>query len=277
VVRSSGQDMPIPQTQCKAAVAPEIAAGMTYAMKRVISGGTGGASATGDGTMLAGKTGTTDSGVHTWMTGFSSAVATATWVGNVSGAKTLSKIMLNHKAGNTVRHDIWRTIMKVADKEYPTTALANPPQSMIDATYMTVPTVSGQLQTDAVQHIQASDLNAAVVVTPIASSQPKGTVAYTRPAAGQSIPRGSQVRIFISAGGMVRIPSVGVVGETVATATATLKALGFPQVMIPQPSQVQYMQHSATVPAGNVIGTVPGVGKSADVRGAILLILSTGP
>jgi len=277
VVRSSGQDMAIPQSQCKAAVAPEIAAGMTYAMKRVISGGTGGASSTGDGTMLAGKTGTTDSGVHTWMTGFSSAVATATWVGNVSGNQSLSKISLNHKAGNTVRHDIWRTIMKVANKEYPTTALAEPPQSMIDATYVTVPSVSGQLSDDAVQHVQSSDLNAAVVVTPISSSQPKGTVAYTRPAAGIAVPRGTQIRVFISAGGMVRIPSAGVVGETVATATATLKALGFPQVILPQPSQAQYMQHSATVAAGNVIGTVPGVGKSADVRGAILLIISTGP
>jgi serine/threonine-protein kinase len=167
--------------------------------------------------------------------------------------------------------------MKVADKEYATTALDNPPQSMIDATYATVPNVNGQLQNDAVQHIQASDLNAAVVVTPIASTQPAGTVARTRPLAGQAIPRGTQVKIYISAGGMVRIPSTGVVGETVATATATLKALGFPQVVTPQPSQVQYMQHSATIPAGNVIGTVPGVGKSVDVRGAILLIISTGP
>jgi membrane peptidoglycan carboxypeptidase len=277
LVRSSNQEMTIPQTQCKAAVAPEIAAGMTYAMKRVISGGTGGASATGDGTMLAGKTGTTDSGVHTWMTGFSSAVATATWVGNVSGTQALSKILLNHKAGNTVRHDIWRTIMKVADKEYPTVALDEPPQSMIDATMATVPNVYGQIGTDAAQHIQDSDLNAALVVVPVPSIQPKGTVAYTRPGPSKSIPRGTQVRIFISGGGMVRIPSVGVVGETVATATATLKALGFPAVSLPQPSQPQYMQHSATVPNGNVIGTVPAVGSNADPRGAILLIISTGP
>jgi hypothetical protein len=211
------------------------------------------------------------------MTGFSSAVATATWVGNVSGTQALSTIKLNNKAGNTVRHDIWRTIMKIADKEYPTVALDEPPQSMIDATFATIPNVRGQIQSDAAQHVQASDLNAAVVEIPVASSQPAGTVAYTRPTAGHSIPRGSQVKIYISAGGMVRIPSVGVVGETVATATATLKALGFPQVILPQPSQAQYMQHSATVPSGNVIGTLPGVGKDADPRGAILLIISTGP
>jgi beta-lactam-binding protein with PASTA domain len=102
-------------------------------------------------------------------------------------------------------------------------------------------------------------------------------VAYTRPSAGRSVPRGTQIKIFISAGGKVKIPSAGVVGETVATATATLTALGFPQVAEPQPSQGQYLQHHPTIPAGRVIGTVPKVGSAADVRGAILLIISTGP
>jgi membrane peptidoglycan carboxypeptidase len=105
-VRATKEMLTVPQPTCTPAVTPEVAAGMTYAMQAVISGGTGGASSTGDGTALAGKTGTTDSGVHTWMTGFSSAVGTATWVGNVSGSTSLSRILLNKKAGNTVRHDI---------------------------------------------------------------------------------------------------------------------------------------------------------------------------
>ncbi|MEY4391030.1 MAG: hypothetical protein RLZZ400_773, partial [Actinomycetota bacterium] len=277
VVRATNQDMPIPKSTCKAAVTPEVAAGMTYAMKRVISGGTGGASSTGDGVMLAGKTGTTDSGVHTWMTGFSSAVATSTWVGNVSGAKSLKGIKLNGKAGNTVRHDIWRSIMQVANKEYPTGPLAEPPQSMIDATYVTVPMVNGQLPDNAVQQIQIADLNAKVQVVSIPSTQPPGTVAMVRPASGVSVPRGTQIKVYISAGGKVKIPSQGVVGETVATARATLLALGFPAVEEPQPSQAQYIQKSATIPKGYVIGTVPGVGTAADVRGAILLIISAGP
>ena len=277
VVRSNNQEMNIPKTECKAAVSPEVAAGMTYAMKRVISGGTGGASSTGDGVMLAGKTGTTDSGVHTWMTGFSSAVATATWVGNVSGAKSLGGLRLNGKAGNTVRHDIWRSIMKVANKQYPTTKLAEPPQSMIDATYVTIPKVAGQLPDNASQLIQNADLNAAVQVTSIPSIYPAGTVATVRPSAGTSVPRGTQIKIYVSAGGKVRIPSAGVVGQTVDTAKATLLALGFAAVETPQPSQAQFVVKSDTVPKGNVVGTVPAVGTSADVRGAILLIISSGP
>ncbi len=276
-VRSSKTDMPIPKTKCSQAVTPEVAHGMIYAMKRVMSGGTGGASNTGDGAMLAGKTGTTDSGVHTWMTGTSTSVATATWVGNVSGKTSLSRIRLNGKAGNTVRHDIWRSIMRVANKEYPTGAFQNPPQEMIDATMIVIPKVAGVTPESAAENIKISDLNAAIQTKGVASSLPKGTVAYTKPSAGQVVPRGTQIKIYVSNGGKIKIPRAGVVGETVETATATLLALGFPAVTAPQPSQTQYFVSHPTIPAGNVVGTMPGVGTSAAITGAVLLIISTGP
>ncbi len=277
VVRATKAEMNIPKTRCTQAVTPEVSAGMLYAMKSVLAGGTGGASNTGDGVMLAGKTGTTDSGVHTWMTGTSTAVATATWVGNVSGNKSLSRISLNGKAGNTVRHDIWRSIMKVANQQYPTGTFPNPPQSMIDATMIVVPAVGGQLPDNAAVNINVADLNAKVIVKKVASSQPAGTVAYTRPSAGRVIPRGSQVKIYVSSGGKTKIPSAGVVGETPANAISTLTALGFSAVAAPQPSQSQFFQHSDTVPEGRVIGTSPAVGTAATLDGAILLIISSGP
>jgi membrane peptidoglycan carboxypeptidase len=277
VVRATKAEMAIPKTKCSQSVTPEVSAGMLYAMKRVMAGGTGGASNTGDGVMLAGKTGTTDSGVHTWLTGTSTAVATATWVGNVSGNNSLSRISLNGKARNTVRHDIWRSIMKVANKQYPTSTFPNPPQSMIDATMIVVPAVGGALPDSAAETIKVADLNAAIRVQKVASSQPAGTVAYTRPSAGQVIPRGSQVKIFVSSGGKTKIPSAGVVGETPESAISTLTALGFSAVAAPQPSQTQLFQHSDTIPEGRVIGTLPAVGSSAILTGAILLIISSGP
>ncbi|MCX8528563.1 MAG: penicillin-binding transpeptidase domain-containing protein, partial [Rhodoluna sp.] len=193
IVRSTQQELKVPTSQCSQAVTPEVAAGMTYAMKAVMSGGTGGASNTGDGTPLAGKTGTTDSGVHTWMTGFSSAVATATWVGNVSGSKSLSGIKLNKKAGNTVRHDIWRTIMQTANKLYPGTALDSPPATMLDAAFIKIPDVTGQTPDAANEVIKTNLLSGSIVVKQVASPQPAGTVAYTRPAAGKAVPQGSAV------------------------------------------------------------------------------------
>jgi len=275
IVRSTQQELKVPTSQCSQAVTPEVAAGMTYAMKAVMSGGTGGASNTGDGTPLAGKTGTTDSGVHTWMTGFSSAVATATWVGNVSGSKSLSGIKLNNKAGNTVRHDIWRTIMQAADKIYKGGALDNPPASMLDAAMIKVPDVSGQTPDAANEVIKTNLLSGTIVVKQVASPLPAGTVAYTRPAAGAVVPSGAQVKIYVSKGGGSVVPNVA--GMSVLNAKATLLQAGFAAVSEPQPSQTQFFVKSTTVPKGMVVGTDPAAGSPAASTGAILLIISAGP
>ena len=273
--RVESKELNVPKTTCSQAVSPEVAAGMTYAMQRVISGGTGGASSTGDGTQLAGKTGTTDSGVHTWMTGFSTAVATATWVGNVSGSKSLSSFKLNNKAANTVRHDIWRTTMKTANKLYPGGKFDAPPASMINAAQLTVPSVAGQDPQAAIQVLKTAGFNPTIVTTQVAGSTPAGTVAYTRPSANSSTAAGTQVRIYVSKGGSVSVPNV--TGMTVANAKATLLAAGYAAVSEPQASQTQYFQKSATVAKGNVIGTDPAAGTAASVNSAILLIISTGP
>jgi membrane peptidoglycan carboxypeptidase len=238
--------------------------------------GTAGASNTGDGAVLAAKTGTTDSGVHTWMSGFSSTVATSTWVGNVSGAKSLAGFQLNHKAANTVRHEIWRTIMQTADKLYPPAkTMPNPPQTMIDATMIVVPPVGGQTPDAASQAVISTGLNAKVSVKTVSSAQPAGTVAKTVPAAGQVIPIGSQVVIYVSQGGQTAVPDVS--GKSVADAKATLLDAGFSAVSEPQPSQGQFFVHSPTVPKGNVVSTVPTAGTQAAGDGAILLIISSGP
>jgi membrane peptidoglycan carboxypeptidase len=274
-VRATNSLLQVPKSQCSQAVSPEVAAGMTYAMQGVINGGTGSASATGDGTPLAGKTGTTDSGVHTWMTGFSSQVATATWVGNVVGAKSLSGILLNKKAANTVRHDIWRTIMQAVNKIYPGSKFPAPPASMIDASMITVPTTVGTAPDAAAQAIAAEGLSAKVVVTPIGSLQPKGTVAKTVPAAGSVVPVGRQVLIYVSSGGSIVVPDVS--GMTVDQAKAALLAVGFSAVNIPQASQGQFYLKSPTIPKGYVVATIPAAGTASTSAAAILLELSSGP
>ena len=275
VVRASNTEMPVPTTQCTPAVAPEIAAGMIYAMKAVMSGGTGGASNTGDGAQIAGKTGTTDSGVHTWMTGATTAVGTATWVGNVVGTTTLGHVLIHGKPANTIRHDIWRTTMQTVNKLYKPGKFDNPPQSMIDATMITVPNEASRLPTDAVSDLVLNNLYANVMVKQVASSQPIGTVAGTQPRAGKTVPFGTLVKIYVSKGGSSIVPNVAAM--TVGDAKDTLLAAGFSAVSVPQASQSQYFQHSATVPVGNVIGTLPAAGSTASSDGAILLILSLGP
>jgi membrane peptidoglycan carboxypeptidase len=275
VIRSSATEMPVPATQCSEAVSQDVAAAMIVAMKKVMNGGTGGASNTGDGAEIAGKTGTTDSGVHTWMTGTTSAVSTATWVGNVVGTKSLKNFVFHGHVANTVRHDIWRTIMKKVNKIYKPGKFDKAPKSMIDATMITIPNVIGKLPSDATSDLILAGLNANIKVKQVVSTQPVGTVAWTSPRFGKTLAKGTQVKIYVSKGGSSIVPDVS--GMTVADAKAALLAEGFAAVSTPQPSQGQYFQHSANVPAGNVVATLPGAGATASSEGAILLILSLGP
>jgi len=274
VVRATNTDMTVPSTQCSQAVSPEVADGMAYAMKAVM-GGTAAASNTGDGAQIAGKTGTTDSGVHTWMTGTTTAVSTATWVGNVVGNTSLASFSLHGKAANTVRHDIWRTIMKTVNKIYVPGKFTDPPSTMIDATMITVPNQVGKLPGDAANDLVLNGLNANVMVKQVISSQPVGTVAFTMPHEGQSIPRGSQVKIFVSMGGSAVVPSVA--GMSVSDAKTTLLNAGFSAVSSPVATQSQFFVHSPNVPAGKVASTLPAAGSTASAAGAILLIISLGP
>jgi beta-lactam-binding protein with PASTA domain len=61
-----------------------------------------------------------------------------------------------------------------------------------------VPDVTGQDQQSAVATLQQAGLNARIVEVP--STQPKGTVLAQRPAAGQKVAQGSDVRLNVSKG-----------------------------------------------------------------------------
>ena len=165
--------------------------------------------------------------------------------------------------------------MKSANKAYPGGPFDPAPQEMIDATMVEMPSVAGQTADTASSNIKTLGLNVKIVTKQVSSTQPANTVAYSNPKPGTSIPIGSVVKIYISKGGLTKVPSVK--GMTPTDATKALNDAGFPTVSVPQPSQKQFFQRDPNVPAGNVIGTLPAAGKAVNSDSAILLIISTGP
>ncbi len=275
IVRSTGIEMRVPTTRCTQAMTPEVAAAATYAFEQVITGGTGTRSRIDDDVPIAGKTGTSDSSVQTWMTGYSSEVATAAWVGNVSGAVKVDNTSVRGLFGGAVRHEIWRKVMTRANKLYGGSAFPTPPEIYLGASNVIMPNVNGLLPTDAEEFIKLAGLSVKIAKTPILSLNPIGTVASADYQAGTEVIRGSLVTLYISKGGSVVVPDVA--GLTVAEAKARLLEAGFPAVSEPVPSQVQYFVNSSTVPKGNVVSTSPGPGTPAEGLGAILLVISKGP
>lgn len=274
VKRSTNTEMTVPKSLCSQAVAPEIAAAMTTALRTVISGGTGTASNPGDGTPVAGKTGTTDSSVQTWMVGYSTAVSTAVWVGNVVGKKSLNAISIKGASAYVARHSIWRSTMKAANKVYKGTAFMGAPATLTGTTDAIVPNVVGLAPDAAVAAIEAADLNAKIMPIPVASMQASGTVDHTSDPAGTVKPRGSQIQIYVSVGGQIVVPNVS--GMTVAAARDALLMAGFAAVSEPVASQSQYFVQSS-VAKGLVAATDPAAGSTVASGGAVMLIISNGP
>jgi membrane peptidoglycan carboxypeptidase len=275
VIRSTGEQMRVPASQCSQAMSPEVAAAATYAFQQVISGGTGTRSRTPDEVPIAGKTGTSDKTIQTWMTGFSSEVATAAWVGNVSGAQPLDPISVRGLFGGAIRHEIWRKVMTRANKLYGGSAFQAPPALYLGASNVIMPNVVGLLPDDAEEFVKTAGLSVKIATKQVLSMAPAGTVAYANYESGAEVVRGSLVTLYISKGGEIVVPNVA--GLTVAEARNRLLMAGFAAVSEPQPSQPQFFEFSNTIPKGNVIGTSPAAGTPAEGLGAILLIISKGP
>ena len=272
VVRLTGEEMVIPKTECSRAMTSEVAAAATYAFQQVISGGTGTRSRTGDGVPIAGKTGTSDNTRQTWMTGFSSRVATAVWVGNVVGTQPVDYTSVNGLFGGAVRHEIWRGVMQQANAIYGGERFPSPSPVYLGASTVTMPEINALLPDVAETIVKTAGLTVEIAESPVASANPVGSIAYANYDAGATVDRGSLVTLYISKGGMKAVPNVA--GKTVAEATSILNSAGFTTVSPGVPGQEET---SRTVPVGNVVRSTPAAGKFAAVDGAILLVISKGP
>ncbi|WP_395242842.1 transglycosylase domain-containing protein [Agromyces sp. MMS24-K17] len=120
IVGRDGEEIPPPKSTCTQAVAPEVAQGMYYGLRRVMTGGTGSLSNSGTqpNVPLIGKTGTTDGAKDTWMVGASTRVATAAAVVSVTGDANQRGISFASGQAATARHRMWPIVMSVAAAKY---------------------------------------------------------------------------------------------------------------------------------------------------------------
>ena len=269
VLRGTNDELAVPKSLCNQSVAPGVAAAMIHAMKAVVSGGTGSAANTNDGTPLAGKTGTTDDRIHTWMAGFSTEVATAAWVGNVVGLTPQTGKSVNGRAVSTIRHAVWKDVMLEVNKHYEEEQFTRANPRYIEATMRNIPDITGfNLETAKVQLI-SGDLNVQLVELPVASAQQIGNVAYTFPPAGEPVPRGSIIEVFISSGGQLEMPDVS--GLSLQDAYLSLEVMGFFPAP-PQPSQYWMLNLcDPTLPADSVHSTIPAAGEEVIIASAVIV------
>jgi membrane peptidoglycan carboxypeptidase len=225
IVAPDGTDLGGQEKSCHQAITPDIAAGVAYALQRVVNGGTGSASNPHNGIPLIGKTGTTDDSIHTWMLGSSSRTTLAVWVGNIVGKQALRNIGLPGGNAALARHRIFLPIIASLTGKFGGKAFPNPPASLMSGSAIPIPSLVGQ-DPEAAKILLESLGFTAEIGDPKHSAATTGTVASTNPAAGVKVSKGYHITIFPSDGTLyVVMPDVH--GQDPASAKAELMSLGF--------------------------------------------------
>ncbi|MDH6236513.1 transglycosylase domain-containing protein [Cryobacterium sp. CG_9.6] len=195
----NGEELPVPPQACAVSVEPAVAAGMTYAMQRVMSNGTARSSygATSSRVPMIGKTGTTDSGADTWMMGASSAVATVAGVVSLTGKLSQRSLSFESGAVSLARHRMWPDVMGVANAKYGGAAFPEASSAVINGSPVAVPDVRGLRLAAAQSTLERAGFGFADGGV-IASDMPAGTVVRSDPS-GSSF-KGTRITVFTSSG-----------------------------------------------------------------------------
>ncbi len=143
-----GKKYPVPTSNCHQAIKPEVAAGVTYSLKQVLTKGSGyNIPVSKNSYDVFAKTGTTNGNVNTWVVGGTSGVVTASWFGNYHGIDAQwnnQNVTINGKFwtnvdGADLAGTQWANMMNAAAPQFSTAAFPQPPASMIGAPVRTAP------------------------------------------------------------------------------------------------------------------------------------------
>jgi membrane peptidoglycan carboxypeptidase len=185
----NGKLLPVPGSQCNQALDPNVAHGVTFALKQVLTRGT--ARGQGIGRPAAGKTGTTDDSKDTWFVGYTAQRSTAVWVGdNPNPTDGKARKSINGRTigghghgtiyGATIAAPIWRSVMQTANEGLPEKDWANPTGKILEGSSVRVPNVIGQPIDAAQAQLEAAGFTV-TVGDPIPSDIPPDRVGGMSP------------------------------------------------------------------------------------------------
>lgn len=204
VTDPQGHQLPVPEANCRQAISPEIAATINYALARVWQGTASSVGGLPD-RVSAGKTGTTSANEETWFVGYTPQLSAAVWTGYAEGVIPVQHMEINgqwhrYVYGGTISAPTWKRFMVPAHEGLEPLPFAQPPSTLVQGVKVSVPNVSGLSVDDARRELRAVGFHVDVAENTPWSGVPAGNVAWTDPAAGTQLVKGSLVRLVISAG-----------------------------------------------------------------------------
>lgn len=131
-----GQPMDVAPVNCHQAIDTDVARGVNYVLKNVLTKGSAHDRGIGLENASAAKTGTTDDSTQTWTVGYTRGVSTASWVGNVDlGSRSLNGLRIGGQTkdyvdGATYAGRQWQDYMKAVSRDYNTDPFTDPSDSV---------------------------------------------------------------------------------------------------------------------------------------------------
>ena len=263
----NGEELPGQKPECVQGVDPDVAHGAVYAMKTVMTGGTGSASNPRDGVPIFGKTGTTDSSTQTWIVTSTSRVASVAWVGNIVGKYP----MRSFPGGATFRHKMMSKIMKAANIQYPGGKnWPAPPARMLAGSGTAVPALQGLTIEAATTLLKGLGFEV-VVGAEVQSDLETGLVVRSDPAEGTRLANGMTITLFPSIQtDLLEMPDFVSTKRLQAFAEAQLATLGATNIQI----QCQRANNPFDpLLIGTVVSQYPAAGTTQGVSRLIQLTI----
>ncbi|WP_160297453.1 transglycosylase domain-containing protein [Demequina flava] len=204
ITDAEGNELAVPQQDCRQAISEETATGVSYAMQGVMTEGSGRYFPLDGGRPSAGKTGTANNNTHTWFAGFTPQLVSVFWLGNPDEDVeqqfvTINDRWYNYVYGSTIAGPTWSNYMSRALEGEAIQGFDEPTDEILNGVPVRVPTVTGSTEWWARQQsneggflLKVSDSKV------IAPNVEAGTVMTQTPAAGSMMTPGSTITIQLS-------------------------------------------------------------------------------
>ncbi len=205
VIDTDGNELPVPQADCREVLSPRIATAVNHALSYVwtgtardMGGGLPG------GRPSAGKTGTTSENEYTWFVGYTPQLAAAVWTGYAEGMIPVREMEIagryrNRVYGSTISGPTWKRFMTKAHEGLPIVRFGKVEDRLLHGERRAVPNVLGRSVSDAESAIRAAGLTPRVG-DPQPSQYREGTVGAMSPSSGARVSPGTVVTIHPSSG-----------------------------------------------------------------------------
>ncbi|MGO1316649.1 MAG: penicillin-binding protein [Cellulomonadaceae bacterium] len=203
VVDSSGNDLQVPEANCRKVLDDTVVSGVNYALQRVLTDGGAKASQLADNRPAAGKTGSTNLNMHTWFVGYTPHVSTAVWLGYPNRNSPMQNITINGQShrwvfGSTLAAPTWKRYMDTVLAGAPLDGFGDVSDEALNGKRAVVPRVWGRSVAETQQALTDAGFSSTVASGQVYSQAPAGSVAYTYPTG--EIPVGTTITIYVSNG-----------------------------------------------------------------------------